>query len=153
MSLECSFCVERHLSFEDVKRSAGKLVGHGVDRDDLLRLRCLLVVVALRIGVVAHREVGRFVKRPTEVRVAVLRVVPGLHLAVREPLGIDAATVGGEVADRAEPLHRAGLVHDRETEDLPDASAGLDKFELLSQPRLLQHAPLEELDLLIGAHR
>ena len=67
---------------------------HRLERHDNLGLGLFSLIEALDLGVVAHREVGRFDKRPGQILVAVLGIALALFLAVADLLTTDTAREG-----------------------------------------------------------
>lgn len=132
---------------QNVERGTGELVRNGFDRDDAVGLCSLLVVKPLGLGVVLGREVSGLDEGPRQILVAVLGVVVSLLLSIRESGCVDAAGVRSKVAGTGEAVHVASLVHDRQPEDLANASDGEQELELGAQARLGQDHALDQASL------
>ena len=120
-SCEAARHVKRFALLQNVEARPCQLVRQRLDRHHVVCLGFLAFVEPFGLGAEAQREVGRFDEGPGQVLVAVLGVAFAFLLAVADALAIDAARVGGEVADVGEAVDRPRLQQDRGRQHAADA--------------------------------
>ena len=122
-------------------------MGERLGGDDIVGPGLLSFIEALRRRVVAPREVGRLDKGPSQILVAVLGIALPLLPAVAGVPALDAACIGGVVADIGKAPDRAGFEQNHGGKGPADPRYALQQSVLGTVNQLLLDAPFNYLNL------
>src|ERR671919_1802434 len=113
--------IKRHLIFDNVVTSSAELVRHCFDGHNRVALGFLFLIEAFDPRIKADRKVGGLHKRPGQILIAVFGIAAPFTFAVADFAAADTPTVRSVIADTGKSLDLAGLQHDGERQDGPDA--------------------------------
>ena len=117
-STECARYIERFSCFQDVITGTRQFVCDRLDGNDGQGFRCLLLIPAFDLGVVAHGKVGGLDKGPGQVFVATLGIAFAFLLAIGFMPAVDGAGIRGEVAGPGEAGDVSRFQRNRQCQDV-----------------------------------
>ena len=121
---------------------------HGLERHEDIRLALLALIELTNPGLIAHRKVGGFDKRPRQILIPILRVALPFAFPITQLGAAHTPAVGGNLTDRGEPANLARLSHDREGQRAANARDGQQRLKRGAEFHAGMHRSFHLSDLL-----